>query len=73
MSGVVRELDRRTNDGISVTLLWDAETNQVFVSVLEERHGASFEFEVAAADAADAFRHPYAYAAHSLQRVAIAA
>jgi hypothetical protein len=32
------------------------------VSVLEERDGVLFEFEVAGADAADAFHHPYAYA-----------
>jgi hypothetical protein len=59
-----RELDRRHNDGISVTLLWHSDTNRVFVSVLQERDGVSFEFEVPGADAADAFRHPYIYAAY---------
>jgi hypothetical protein len=58
----IRELDRRTTHGISVTLLWNAATNRVFVSILEERDGVSFEFEVAGADAADAFHHPYTYA-----------
>ena len=63
VSDVIRELDQRSNDEITVTLLWAAETNRVFVSVIEARHGVSFEFAVAAADAADAFHHPYAYAA----------
>lgn len=72
-SDVIRELDRRTNDGISVTLLWDAETNRVFVSVLEERDGTWFEFEVAGADAAEAFHHPYAYAGHGPLHGALAA
>ena len=61
MSDAIRELDQRTSDGITVTLLWNTETDRVFVSVVEERHGVSFEFAVPAADAADAFHHPYAY------------
>jgi hypothetical protein len=60
---VIRELDQRTNDGITVTLVWNTETNRVFVSVVEQRLGVSFDFAVPAAEAADAFRHPYAYAA----------
>jgi hypothetical protein len=34
----------------------------VFVSVAEERAGASFAFAVHAANAAAAFQHPYAFA-----------
>jgi hypothetical protein len=63
----LRELDRRRNDDVSVALLWNAETNRVFVSVAEERTGVSFKFEVAGADAADAFHHPYVYAGHDYQ------
>ena len=59
---VIRELDRRRSDDITVTLLWNAGTNRVFVSVLEKGDDMTFEFEVAGADAADAFHHPYAYA-----------
>jgi hypothetical protein len=58
----VRELDRRTNDGFDVRLLWNSQTSQVFVAVEDQRHGNSFEFEVEAADALEAFRHPFAYA-----------
>ena len=58
----IRELDRRYNDGIDVTLLWDPRTNRVFVSVVDEREGRSFSLTVCAANALDAFRHPFAYA-----------
>ena len=58
----MRELDRRSSDDIEVTLLWSARTNGVFVSVLERRTEALFQFEVAPAQALDAFHHPYVYA-----------
>ena len=58
----LRELDHRSSDDIEVTLLWSARTNRVFVSVLERRTEALFQFEVAPAQALDAFHHPYVYA-----------
>jgi hypothetical protein len=58
----IRELDHRTADRIEVKLLWNAETNVVFVSVVE-REGNTLEFHVPPARALDAFHHPYAYAA----------
>ena len=61
---LIRELDHRKSDGIAVTLLWNARTKAVYVSVVEERSGASFQFDVPPADALDAFHHPYAYAAY---------
>ena len=60
---VARELDRRTNDGIDVRLLWNPQTDRVSVAIDDDRSGESFHFEVSAADALEAFRHPYAYAA----------
>lgn len=62
MSDLIRELDQRSNHGTTVTLLWNAKTNGVFVSVVEERHGVAFDFAINAADAANAFHHPHAYA-----------
>jgi hypothetical protein len=59
----IRELDRRKSDGIEVTLGWNPRTNRVLVSVIDEREGDSFQVEVRAEDAIDAFHHPYAYAA----------
>lgn len=58
----IRELDRRTNDGIDVRLLWHSPTDRLVVAVEDSRTGESFELEVDAADALDAFHHPYAYA-----------
>lgn len=73
MSALIRELDRRTTHGLEVTLRWDAATNRVFVSVVEDHDGASFGFEVAAADASDGFHHPYAYACRGLGHAPVAA
>jgi YD repeat-containing protein len=60
-----RELDHRHNDGIDVTLLWDAESNRVSVFVRDGRAGEAFEVDVEPSRALDAFHHPYAYAAGS--------
>ena len=70
---LIRELDRRQSDGIEVTLLWNARTKAVSVSVVEERSAASFQFEVPPAAALDAFHHPYAYAAYGHNDSALAA
>jgi hypothetical protein len=56
-----RELDHRENDGIAVTLLWYENTNRLTVRVVDSGTEEEFELEVAARDALDAFRHPYAY------------
>jgi hypothetical protein len=57
-----RELDRRSNDGIDVALLWNPRTNRLVVTVADDRRGDSFEIDVDAADALDVFHHPFAYA-----------
>jgi hypothetical protein len=64
----VRELDRRTNDGIDVALLWNPRRSRVSVAVTDERSGESLEFEVDPADALAAFQHPYSYAGGSPRR-----
>ena len=58
----LRELDHRRHDGIDVSLLWDATANAVFVSVIDERGGASFRIQPPPSQALDAFRHPFVYA-----------
>jgi hypothetical protein len=68
----VRELDRRSNDGIHVMLLWSPHTNRVFVAVVDERDGEAFELEVDPANALDAFRHPFAYADRDYEELALA-
>jgi hypothetical protein len=62
----VRELDRRSNDGIDVRLLWNSLTDRVSVVVQDQRTGESFELRaVDRNDALIAFHHPYAYAANA--------
>ena len=68
----IRELDHRASEGIEVRLLWDAETKDVLVSVVE-RDGWRFEFQVDPTNALDAFHHPYAYAAYGEQYILLAA
>jgi hypothetical protein len=58
----LRELDRRTRDGIDVQLLWDTETGQVSVAVADVHTREVLRFGVDGRDALDAFHHPYAYA-----------
>jgi hypothetical protein len=58
----VRELDRRSNDGLDVSVLWNPRTDRVLLVVEDESTGDSFGIDVDAADALDASRHPHAYA-----------
>jgi hypothetical protein len=57
------ELDYRANDGVEVWLLWTRQENRLFVLVVDTKADDSFEIDVDAARAVDAFHHPYAYAA----------
>jgi hypothetical protein len=68
-----RELDSRSSDGIDVTLLWSAQANRVWISVVDEKSGDWFEQDVHPALAQDAFQHPYAYANRDRDEFAIAA
>jgi hypothetical protein len=57
-------LAKRKNAGIEVTLLWAPDTNAVAVLVRDDGNDDQFELSVEpAANALDAFEHPYAYAA----------
>jgi hypothetical protein len=56
-----------------VTLAWNVRTNAVSVSVVDEQDDAAFQFQVAPADALDAFHHPYAYAPQRHEEEALAA
>jgi hypothetical protein len=59
----MKEIAHRTSDGIEVVLFWRRGDALLTVGVADERTGAYFEFDVEAAQALDAFHHPYAYAA----------
>lgn len=69
----LRELDRRRSHDIEVALFWNSRTNQVFISVADERDGVCFELEVEPGDAMYAFHHPYAYAEFANDAHAMAA
>jgi hypothetical protein len=69
----IRELDHRRVDGISVTLYWNSQANRVYLTVEDDRLGTRCELEVPAADALNAFRHPYAYIGPESSRHACAA
>ncbi len=71
-NSTIRELDRRTGDGIDVRLLWNPRTGEVAVSLRDERRGDAFAVAVRGCDALDAFRHPFAYGSEAGTTVAIA-
>jgi hypothetical protein len=57
------ELAFRESDGIEVALLWDAIDDGVLLTVRDGRTGEWFVSSIEGAEALDAFRHPFAYAA----------
>ena len=59
----LHELDARESDGITVALLWNRTTGQLWVRVKDGRSGACFELDADPDYALDVFRHPYSYAA----------
>ena len=59
----LHELASRESDGIEVTLLWDVAEDRLLLNVRDRRTGEWFVSAVGHADALDAFRHPFAYAA----------
>lgn len=56
-----RELAHRSATGLDVALLWFEATGRIAVRVLDSRTGDRFEVPVKAADALNAFHHPFAY------------
>jgi hypothetical protein len=60
----VHELDHRHSQGIDVSLLWNAHTDQVSIALTDERSGEALTFTVDPSEALSAFHHQYAYAAH---------
>ena len=58
------ELAHRANDGVEVGLYWHRDADELVLVVDDARSGDLFQLEVSAAEALDAFEHPYAYAAH---------
>jgi hypothetical protein len=61
--GTHRELAHRAADGIEVVLFWHDLTDELTVSVSDDRSGSYFELIADPSNALDVFEHPYAYAA----------
>jgi hypothetical protein len=57
-----KELAYRNQNGLEVTLLWDARSNEVYVDVIDHLDDTGFRLPIAGHLALDAFHHPYAYA-----------
>jgi hypothetical protein len=57
----IRELAHRSNNGVNVTLSWDAETDELLVSVYDERRDVYFEIQPERDFALDVYYHPYAH------------
>ena len=62
LSDTARELDSREADGLEITLVWYPAENALAVLVFDSKSGERHEIPVDAADARDAFEHPFAYA-----------
>lgn len=58
-----QELAYRENEGIEVSLLWDAADSSVSVFVSDATTDDSFELAVEGENPLEVFNHPYAYAA----------
>lgn len=56
------ELDTRQNDGYTISLEWNHETGKTRIVVGDIRTTSQLVFPVPAANANDAFRHPFRYA-----------
>jgi hypothetical protein len=57
-----RELAHRSGDGIDVSLLWDPQTDEPFVFVIDERDGACHVIPVGFENPMDVYTHPFAFA-----------
>ena len=42
----LRELAHRAHDGLEVTLLWDEDSNEVSIDVVDERNDSSFSLPI---------------------------
>jgi hypothetical protein len=59
----LRELAYRATDGLEVMLFWNEATNELTVTVSDERAGGYFELAAEPDEALAVFYHPYAQAA----------
>jgi hypothetical protein len=70
---MLRELNSRDSDGITIIASYDDSTGDVVISLDDSRNDSYAEFVAPADKVKDAFEHPYAYLAHMTGRVAVPA
>lgn len=63
---VYTELDSRHNDGHTVQLLWDPESNETSIRIEQDEPHKVIQFQVLGEKAMQAFNHPYAFAPPNL-------
>ena len=63
MNPARRELAQRLTGTLKVMLLWQTDTDSLWVRVHDASGGDHFQLEVGPSEAMDVFHHPYAYAA----------
>jgi hypothetical protein len=62
-----RQLNQRTADGLAVALEWNPATHGLRIVVMDHA-SETVTFPVRAADASDAFVHPFIYAGRTVAR-----
>jgi hypothetical protein len=68
----VVELDHRSTGEVDVSLFWNRRTNAVLLQVVDWADDDDFSVPVAPGDAAEAFKHPFAYGFRVLEQIAAA-
>ena len=69
-SSQYRQLNQRTADGLAVTLEWNPTTDALRVVIVDHAASETVRFPVRAADASDAFVHPFIYAGRAVREIA---
>lgn len=69
---VLTELDERVGDGLVVTLLWDADSNEIYVRTVDLKDGGAAVWRRANPDQARlVFEHPFGFGEIDLGRSVI--
>jgi hypothetical protein len=58
---MLRQLDSRKNDGVTVELVWDSDTNRIAILLFPDGSNEAVGIPVPNHLALDAFHHPMAY------------
>jgi hypothetical protein len=61
MGGQGKELARRANDGVVISLLWRQADGRLMVVVKDTRTGETLKLPARGDNALDVFNHPYVY------------